>query len=276
MCCHVRFHLTRRFFRFAVCVFLVLSSRLAHGQTPFNWSGFYIGGNAGWNWAHYDAGNSADTITAIIDGNPPGTFTLPVSGFERSDSAFIGGGQLGYNFQFGVFVLGLEGDFDERSSNGGTSIFSLRRGEPDLVERSFESNWSASGRLRAGVTWRQFLFYATGGGAFTDLGMHVFDGEGGPAPGAVPVSSSSEKIVAGWVGGVGAEYAITKAISVGLEYRHAGFGNESFTPPAGTAPILGSFPVGSNHFSFHSTSVSPTDNQITFRANFLFNGLLGH
>lgn len=36
-------------------------------QDPFNWSGFYIGGNIGGDWLRYHAGNSGDTVTEIVD-----------------------------------------------------------------------------------------------------------------------------------------------------------------------------------------------------------------
>ncbi len=257
-------------------LYLVLLNRLADGQTPFNWSGFYIGGNLGSDWLHYHAGNSGDTVTTIVDMNPPATGFISVSGFDRYDTTLIGGGQLGYNFQFGILVLGLEGDFDGISSGGVGKLFTPSPFGPTFnSERTFDRSWSASGRLRAGVAWKHFLFYGTGGGALTDVRMHVVDGIGGPAPGALPVSSGSDKAATGWVAGVGAEYALTKAISLGLEYRHAGF-NTEITPPAGTAAILGSVGPGSNHFVFHGTSVSPSDDQVTVRINFLFNGLLGH
>jgi outer membrane immunogenic protein len=256
-------------------IFLFLSlTDLVYGQDAFNWSGFYIGGNLGGNWAHYDAGASTDTVTTIEDTNPPFTQVLGVRSFDRSDTAFIGGGQAGYNFQFGIFVLGVEGDLEGMSGGGERTILTPHPTGIDFAARSFGRSWSASGGLRAGVTWKQFLLYATGGGAFTDVRMHVLDGEGGPAPGALPVGSSSDATVAGWTAGVGAEYAITKAISVALEYRHAGFGSESYTPPPGSAPILGSIGMGSNHFVFHATSVDLSENQLTLRVNFLFNGLL--
>ena len=61
----------------------------------FTWTGFYIGGNLGAAWAQR-------SVTDIF-GN---TFT------RTSDARFIGGGQLGYNWQTGNFVLGVEGDID--------------------------------------------------------------------------------------------------------------------------------------------------------------------
>src|SRR3974390_2796916 len=61
----------------------------------FTWTGFYLGGNLGAAWAQR-------SVTDVF-GN---TFT------RTSDARFIGGGQLGYNWQFTNFVLGVEGDID--------------------------------------------------------------------------------------------------------------------------------------------------------------------
>src|SRR5947209_8129110 len=73
----------------------------------FNWTGFYIGGNAGYAWT-----KSTDTVTAvsgaasglITSGNVASILTLDPKGF-------IGGGQVGYNWQFSpMWVVGLETD----------------------------------------------------------------------------------------------------------------------------------------------------------------------
>jgi outer membrane immunogenic protein len=67
---------------------------------PFSWMGFYIGGNLGaaWGTRHVN-----DTFTGLD--------------FSRSsDGVFIGGGQIGYNWQMNNFVLGIEWDFDGAGS----------------------------------------------------------------------------------------------------------------------------------------------------------------
>ena len=66
----------------------------------FNWSGFYIGGNLGGAWA---SGSVSDSL-----------FGLSAS---TSHSGFLGGGQAGFNYQFGSFVAGVEWDFDATSLN---------------------------------------------------------------------------------------------------------------------------------------------------------------
>src|SRR5215831_5724004 len=67
----------------------------------FSWTGFYIGGNIGGAWAH---NNWTDTLflTSFNNGN---------------NGRFIGGGQIGGNYQIGQFVIGGEWDFDWVSNN---------------------------------------------------------------------------------------------------------------------------------------------------------------
>jgi outer membrane immunogenic protein len=62
---------------------------------PFRWSGLYIGGNVGGGWA-----------TATLTDNFTG------ANFDTDHSGFIGGGQLGFNYQIRNLILGAEWDFD--------------------------------------------------------------------------------------------------------------------------------------------------------------------
>ena len=69
----------------------------------FSWTGFYIGGNAGWGFT-----NGSGTFTTALGADP---FTVNTNGF-------IGGAQLGYNWQTGPFVLGAEADFQGTAASG--------------------------------------------------------------------------------------------------------------------------------------------------------------
>src|SRR6516165_6944257 len=60
---------------------------------PFTWTGFYVGGNLGGAWSQR---NLTDTLLGLNLSN------------LNDKGAFIGGGQLGFNYQFGNFVLGIE------------------------------------------------------------------------------------------------------------------------------------------------------------------------
>src|SRR5215471_11028914 len=67
-----------------------------YAPPPFTWTGFYIGGNVGGAWGQ---GTIVDTLTGASFGS--GTV-----------GAFAGGGQLGFNYQTGNLVWGVEGFFD--------------------------------------------------------------------------------------------------------------------------------------------------------------------
>ena len=77
---------------------------------PFTWTGFYVGVNAGGIWPSGGRSASLFDPNAGIDG---GFVNAGFPGGLGSQSAgFIGGGQAGYNWQTGAFVLGVETDFD--------------------------------------------------------------------------------------------------------------------------------------------------------------------
>src|SRR5579871_100128 len=70
---------------------------------PFTWTGFYIGLNAGAVWG--SGGNASSTLYA--NGFPFLYKIWPGGGFGNGNTGFIGGGQAGYNWQTGAFVLGV-------------------------------------------------------------------------------------------------------------------------------------------------------------------------
>src|SRR5262249_22013478 len=122
----------------------------------FTWTGFYIGLNAGGKWVSVD-----DTVTA-------GAAAVTFNGDTRA--SWIAGGQLGYNIQFGQWVLGIEGDIDaqnfRRTRVIGTPIAPFVVGDAFSVE----SNWQASLRGRIGyAAWDRVLLYVTGGVAWTQV-----------------------------------------------------------------------------------------------------------
>src|SRR5271169_3264173 len=77
---------------------------------PFSWTGFYLGGNAGAGWNH---GNISDSAGLFSWG-------------ANNSTTFVGGGQVGVNYQFSNVVVGIEGDFDwfanNNNSGGGTDL----------------------------------------------------------------------------------------------------------------------------------------------------------
>jgi outer membrane immunogenic protein len=109
---------------------------------PFTWTGFYLGGNLGFAWAQH-------TVTDSIYGL---TFDT-----GRKD-LFIGGGQVGFNYQAGWFVGGVEGDFDGVANNGSTnSIGTFVPAVGDPIAVTSKHGWIATLAARLGVAANNWL-----------------------------------------------------------------------------------------------------------------------
>lgn len=164
---------------------------LAEGR-PGIWSGFYLGLDAGGGWS--TAG-------------------------RYEGSGFIGGGHIGYNWQAGQMVLGVEADFN---ASGIEATRSQTIGGI-AVSTSHGHDWLASIRARAGVTVSSaMLLYLTAGVAFTNAEL-----AGSATDGITTIGVSSSTSASGWVVGGGAEVKLGGNWSGRLEGLHYGF-DESF------------------------------------------------
>jgi outer membrane immunogenic protein len=203
----------------------------------YSWTGFYIGGNAGYGWGD-------DPVT--LSGDPGFLFALGVAGgvlpssIASNPRGFVGGGQLGWNYQFGATVVGVEADIDWtgiKSSGTFVSVFNPVTGIPRTVTGSQSLDWLSTFRARVGyVPTDRWLFYVTGGGAagsakvsasFTTNDLGGVLGTGCIA-GTCETSSSSSTLW-GWSAGGGVEVAVAGNVSVRGEYLHYDLGNISVT-----------------------------------------------
>lgn len=148
------------------------------------WSGFYAGVNAGYGWATFDNDFGTDKM-----------------------KGFIGGGQLGYNWQLNSFVLGVEGDIQysaqkrsETATIGGITI----TGEEKIP-------WFATARGRLGYAFDNVMIYGTGGVAWTNFKASVS---------ALGATVSTETTKAGWTAGGGVEWMVLPRWSVKAEYLY--------------------------------------------------------
>jgi outer membrane immunogenic protein len=206
---------------------------------PYNWTGCYIGGNVGGKWW----ANTSGTVN-ISPGIDAVTSTTSFD-FSANSGSFIGGGQVGCNYQVGQFVFGIEGDGDwQHLSRTGTLVETS--GEPDLTTNgsfSLSSDWQASLRGRFGYAVDRVLWYATGGVAWTNVslsgnesfttctfisGICVPGTSITTAVGIVPVSKTA---VGGTAGG-GFEYGVTDQLTLGLEGRYTWYGSQHFNTTA--------------------------------------------
>ncbi|MGZ3294711.1 MAG: outer membrane protein [Xanthobacteraceae bacterium] len=184
---------------------------------PTTWSGFYAGVHAGYGW-----GSSDPFSTANVQHNQPWDLaTLPAA----SPKGALGGAQLGYNWQTGVFVFG--GEVDVSAFNGGSqsTISPLYIGLGDTGTFSSRYDWLATARLRAGFTpVADLLLYATGGLAVTRVTDTAVDSNIPQFFNNPPTTTfnASSTLFGGAVGG-GLEYAFVSRWSFKAEYLYAAF-----------------------------------------------------
>lgn len=163
----------------------------------YGWSGFYIGANGGYgtassNWIDDPALGSTD-----LGGH------RPAGGFA--------GGQIGFNWQYGMAVAGLEADF---------AWADLKGDHTDPLLHSLNTKVSALGMItgRLGVAyWERVLLYAKGGLGFAKFKYDDFVTVGGA------LNGSANNSRWGWALGAGIEYAVAPNWSVKLEYDYLGF-----------------------------------------------------
>jgi outer membrane immunogenic protein len=174
------------------------------------WTGLYAGVHVGGGWADLGVGSTG--------------------------SGFIGGGQVGYNYQINHWVFGLEADISGSGIQNNLATIGTPFGP---ITANF--NWNSLTTLtpRFGYALDNWLVYGKLGGAWADVSVSVNApfGFGGSAGGTA----------SGWVVGVGAEYAFWNNWSAKVEYNHFDFGGDSGTFITGNSVTLQTLKVGVNY-----------------------------
>jgi outer membrane immunogenic protein len=213
--------------------------------TAHNWTGCYIGAEAGGNW-----GRSQDYYN-----DPAGPALVGLaqtSGIHLSGGLI--GGTVGCNYQFGSnWVIGAEGDMSW-TNNSGTAPTT----PPFTAGETFgtSESWFSTIRGRFGFAWDRAFIYGTGGAAFAKENISLCDSVAGC------VSASS--YIDGWAAGGGIEYAFLPNWSGKIEYLHADFGTQSYGRL--TTPAV--FANGSTFFA--ARRVTLTDDIVRIGINYKF------
>ncbi|MFZ0497472.1 MAG: outer membrane beta-barrel protein [Methylocella sp.] len=250
----------------------------------FSWTGLYLGVNAGYTWSN---NNLVDTDASPGGCNPafPGcavtpnlsvtsaslaTFSLPA----KTDG-FIGGGQIGYNYQFNnSFVAGIEADLQGIAGAHASSSFDNTLANPNFTTNSIDQSVAVSksldylgtirGRLGFLIT-PTLLVYGTGGLAYgqtnSSANITQFVEDAGTALAPNPYSSfgglSNSRV--GWTAGGGGEWLFAPNWSLKVEYLYYDLGNVTYSlsplvtfgQPGTAAPgsaFLSAFPQSTTHF----------------------------
>ncbi len=164
------------------------------------WTGFYVGATAGWAWGQ----------TNFFDFEKTNPFNI---------KGFSGGGEVGYNYQFGSnFVAGLEADFQSGPSGRfGPGNLGAQNGSSWTCASGpcvTDVDWFGTARGRLGYAVGNALIYGTGGLAYGQVNSHIENSS------TFTVSNTNT----GWTAGAGVEYRFTPAISVKAEYLYVNLG----------------------------------------------------
>lgn len=185
-----------------------------------SWTGFYVGANVGY------ATSDMDVDDILFEGAPP-----PIDlDFGLSPDGVIGGGTIGYNYQFGSMVAGLEGDFDL------TSLKDSFTNDVAGFTGTGELQWLSTLRGRIGFAADRFLVYGTGGLAIGEIKGTIDDDYGA----GVVITTHDSQTHVGWTAGGGVEFALTDHITLKGEGLYYDLGSEDYSfdeGPDGYSPI---------------------------------------
>ena len=216
----------------------------------YNWSGFYVGGNVG-------GGLLQDKYTAL----PGNGLDTAGTQFEISDTNFIGGFQIGANYQFGPAVIGVEGSWDFSALSLTTLNAANLAPVPTTEKSQTNENWFATVAGRLGYAFNTVLVYAKGGAAWmqVDYTQYTLNAQ------KSNVVNSQQQLADtrfGFLVGGGVEYAMTEQLSARFEYDFLDFGSNDYSfnnltfPPQTIiptpVPAPTSTPVGPAPFSITS------------------------
>jgi outer membrane immunogenic protein len=210
----------------------------AAAAAVYDWTGFYVGGNVGYGWAE-DTDPSLSVINPGGAGNIGPYLTTGLPGFASGNrfpslnpSGVFGGGQIGYDKQFGTWVLGIVADIQAADFNAsGTTLTSFATTGANVTESlSVKTDWFGTVRGKVGFAANDWLFYGTGGLAYGDVKSTIGFGctPGGLGCNGVFFAGSNSETRVGWAAGAGVAKAFGNW-NVGLEYLHIDLGRSSVT-----------------------------------------------
>ena len=145
----------------------------------YNWTGPYAGLNLGYEWSK-------------------------VTNNVTEPSGIAGGGQIGYNWQLGQFVFGVETDIQASAA------------DDTFAPYKFSNPWFGTLRGRAGFAINNVMLYGTAGLAYGELKGEFFGLE-------------EDKTLVGWTAGAGIEYGFTQNWSAKLEYLYMDLSSRTYS-----------------------------------------------
>jgi outer membrane immunogenic protein len=203
-----------------------------------SWAGFYMGGQVGYGmdnvrWENLGASTAFSPLNSVTRDHGNGV---------------IGGGQLGYNFQYNRIVFGVEGSVS--AANLDRSFASPYFPATDTW--SSKLTWLGTVTGRVGYGFDSWMPYVKAGFAAGNVETSIQSS-------ALGVVAQGSAVHYGWTAGGGVEFKVAPKVSLGLEFMHTDLGrsNDINGTPTGTAESYG---------------VGLRSNSIMARFNYLFGG----
>jgi outer membrane immunogenic protein len=200
---------------------------------PFTWTGIYLGINAGYGTGQ----NTGDAYCTNPAGVVSGTGCSSPMPAALSQSGGFVGGQLGANYQTGMFVWGVETDIQVSHINDSTGAlplsccFGTGTFTGVTLLRSANLDWFGTVRGRLGLAiWDRTLIYGTGGIMYGEEVANLLATTPGPT-----FQAQSSGTHSGWVAGGGIEYAFTNGLSAKLEGLYYDLGSETIAGTTNTS-----------------------------------------
>jgi len=210
----------------------------------FNWSGFYVGAFGGYKFASVNTDLDATGSWGLLPLDQAAIEDHTANNLDAHGGEV--GGLIGFNFQMGCWVFGIEGDggymFLRDSFDSNT--FFMPTASDKSIQQAFRTNYLATFGGRIGYAIGNWLPYVTGGGALGNLEyetrLHNVNTSGA---GFYTSADSEDNDNFGWYVGGGLQYALNAHWSIRGQYQFIDLGSVSFDSP-------GSFPFDT--FSTHS------------------------
>jgi opacity protein-like surface antigen/outer membrane receptor protein involved in Fe transport len=192
----------------------------------WTWAGFYVGGNFGYGTSRF----STNLLYADGFGN-----SLAGTGFSVKHDGAMGGGQVGYNWQYGMWLAGLETDMTFEHYRTATVSQCLGAicnptvagiDAPVSVMGQHNLDWFGTLRARLGVAITpDLLAYGTGGLAYGEIEhAGLIWGSDGMLTNDAATTYASRALRAGWTAGGGIEVRLAGNVTGRIEYLHMDFG----------------------------------------------------
>lgn len=179
------------------------------------WAGLYVGGTVGFGTGDTSGEPDIDVTNPIIPGAAGAVEDLLATDYDVDGAVY--GALIGYNWQHGSLVYGVEAAINGSAMDGSTDCGFIGLSN---CERELSYYGTVTGRL--GYTSGNILLYGFGGVAWgeveTDVSVAGFNLD----------ALNEDTTHVGWTAGVGLDFALSHNIIAGIQYEHVDLGEESY------------------------------------------------